>query len=489
MKKKLKLKSKVDSSKFLYNEDLHKEEYDGQNTKLEPNIVDLEFNSSLSPEKKPQTLSKKKNNTKSKKLFKLRRNGNTDQDSQTDAEKVYSKVNLDDYRSQFQLSYDKLSQKYYDALDSPSKIPDIYESSTDEDRIYDDKKRIKQEDICDGNDSLLSEDIILPSQQDVEVVVYKKKKNLFNELYYTDFKPFSASENDIESNKLRKTNSVIPMTLSQVFEESSSEEIEEINLVDSFIEVSEEIVVSDDSNTNDLVLLKQNDVLHHDNGKTEDVRKLEKTDLLIITSDDSDSEPIIMQSQFNSPTKYNLEVLPSTVTDTVETKMSLNEINSMMTDEGIIFNNKDLLSIVSNNDDVKQFLLNSRYKLDEQILTHLTKQKNMSLLKYELFEIFEKGKPMLVYDNIFKTMKKMIYQTTLSQSENDEFTQIVLGLSLGRVFNFEYFTTILIKKLCEVDDIDSLKIKALSKLIQPKNLKSLYEKKLGANFEMDSKKK
>lgn len=52
MKKKLKLKSKVDSSKFLYNEDLHKEEYDGQNTKLEPNIVDLEFNSSLSPEKK-----------------------------------------------------------------------------------------------------------------------------------------------------------------------------------------------------------------------------------------------------------------------------------------------------------------------------------------------------------------------------------------------------------------------------------------------------
>ena len=175
MKKKLKLKSKVDSSKFLYNEDLHKE-YDGQNTKLEPNIVDLEFNSSLSPEKKPQTLSKKKNNTKSKKLFKLRRNGNTDQDSQTDAEKVYSKVNLDDYRSQFQLSYDKLSQNYYDALDSPSKIPDIYESSTDEDRIYDDKKRIKQEDICDGNDSLLSEDIILPSQQDVEVVVYKKKK-------------------------------------------------------------------------------------------------------------------------------------------------------------------------------------------------------------------------------------------------------------------------------------------------------------------------
>lgn len=490
--KKIQIKSKIDPAQFLYKPEDDEEEQDHRNTKLDTNIVDLTHKSAkeLSPERKYQSLTKKKHNVKARQLLKLMRNGSSEQNTQSSVERVYSKENLDDYRSQFQLSYDKLSQKYYDALNSPSKIPDLYETTSDEDIPNVESKQIMDYDSAVGDNSLMSDDIVLPSQQDVEVVVYKKKRKLFDELYYTDLKLSSIPEDNPENGIQRRKTSTRPMTLSQVFEKSE-EEVEEINLMESFIENEEEIVIGDDSNVNGVITLDSISAVAQDQHTANRLPTLTNNVELVISSDDSDDDIVIMQSQFNSPTKYDLEVVPPTAheNDTVEKKMSLTKINKQMTDGGIIFNNKELIDIITNDENVKEYLIQSSDKLNANILTKLSEQKNMSILKYELFEIFKQGRPVLVYDSLFRSIKKMINKKNSTDSGKDDFLQVARGLSLGRVFNLEYFTNVLVNELIEVDKIDPIRIKALSKLIHPQKLKSLFERRLGANFEMDSKKK
>ena len=343
---------------------------------------------------------------------------------------------------------------------------------------------------ADGDNSLMSDDIVLPSQQDVEVVVYKKKRKLFDELYHTDLKLSSIIENSSEDGIQRRKISTVPMTLSQVFEESDKE-VEKKNLMDSFIENEEEIVIDDDSNVNEVITLDSIPVVAEDQNTANSFSASNNEVQLVISSDDSDEDLIIMQSQFNSPTKFSLEALPTTTdhNDLTEKKMSLTEINKKMTDGGIIFNNKELINIITTDENVKKYLIQSSDKLTTDILTELSKQKNMSILKYELFEIFKQGRPALVYDSLFRSIKKMITRIHSSDSGKEEIIQIARGLSTGRVFNLEYFTNVLFNELIEVDKIDAIKMRGLSRLIHPQQLKSLFERRLGANFDMDSKKK
>lgn len=269
---------------------------------------------------------------------------------------------------------------------------------------------------------------------------------------------------------------VIPLTLSQIFEKSV-DEVEEINLLDS--EKSEEhIIFSDSNNEDDLIIQQKNNL------KISTVRNTSDTELLVISSDHSDEDPIIIQSQFDSPTKFDNETHVCLEKDQERTNLKINEINNIMNESGIIFTNKDLIKIITKDSNVKLFLTNSSKKLQADILDNLNKQKNMVLLKYELYEIFEHGKTARMYRQICKLIKNIVRKDYPRCSEVDEFTKVLWGISSGRVFNLEYFTDVVFSKLCECQDIDSIKMMAMSKLIQPKKLKSLYENELGANFEM-----
>lgn len=477
MKKKLTIKPKVDLTKFIYDQNNeHEQKFDGAvNLKANSCNLDLETDTKIQPQIKNSSLNVQKKNNKSKTLLKLRKSRGNEIKAQTIINRAYTKENLEDYRSQFQQSYEKLSQKYYDALDSPSKIPDILESSEDE-ILLDGNESLKRKHTTESNESISSDDLVLPSQQDLEFVVYKKKKNLYNELFHTDITETRTNNQERENPSIKEESSVIPLTLSQIFEKSV-DEVEEINLSDS--EKSEEhIVLSDSYNENELLIDKSSD------GDENLIVKKMDTEIRVILSDSSDEEPVIIQSQFDSPTKFNSETHVCVEADQERTNFKMNEINNMMSEAGIIFNNKDLIKIISEDTNVRQFLTNSSTKLEADVLDNLTKQKNMTLLKNELFEIFQQGKPSKIYDYICKLIKNMARSEVSSNSEEDEFTKVLIGISTGKVFNLEYFTNVIFSKLCACEDVDSVKIMALSKLIHQKKLKSLYESKFGANFEM-----
>ena len=478
MKKELAIKPKIDLSKFIYEQNDEYEQNSDRNVNMKESNANfnLDADTKLLPKAKHPSLKiRKNNNAKSKTLLKLRKNKGNDIKVQTIINRTYTKENLEDYRSQFQQSYEKLSQKYYDALDSPSKIPDMFVTS-DEDMVLEHTENRNKKDNAESNESTSSDDLILPSQQDLEVVVYKKKKNLYNELFHTEFAPSRTNNQESEKNKLKEESLVIPLTLSQIFEKSV-DEVEEINLLDS--EKSEEhIVFSDSNNEDDLIIQQKNDV------KLSTIRNTSDTEILAISSDHSDEDPIIIQSQFDSPTKFDNETHVCLEKDQERTNLKINEINNIMNESGIIFTNKDLIKIITKDSNVKLFLTNSSKKLQADILDNLNKQKNMVLLKYELYEIFEHGKTARMYRQICKLIKNIVRKDYPRCSEVDEFTKVLWGISSGRVFNLEYFTDVVFSKLCECQDIDSIKMMAMSKLIQPKKLKSLYENELGANFEM-----
>lgn len=478
MKKELTIKPKIDLSKFIYQQNDEYDQLSDGNVNLQENNAkfNLEADIKLLPQAKYSSLKiRENNNAKSKSLLKLRKSRRNEMKVQTIINRTYTKENLENYRSQFQQSYEKLSQKYYDALDSPSKIPDMFVTS-DEDMVPERTEDINKKNTAESSESTSSDDLILPSQQDVEVVVYKKKKNLYNELFYTEFAPTRTNNQEGEKTTVKEESSVIPLTLSQIFE-NSVDEVKEINLLDSE-KSGENIVFSDSNNKDDLFIQQKN------NGKISAIRNTSDTELMVLSSDNSDEEPIIIQSQFDLPTKFSSETHVSVATDQVRTNLKINEINNIMTEGGIIFNNKDLIKIISEDLNVKQFLSNSSKKLEADILDDLKTQKNMVLLKYELYEIFEQGKTANMYSNICKLIKDIAREDVSYRSEEDEFTKVLLGISSGKVFNLEYFTKVVFSRLCECQDVDSIKMMALSKLIHPKKLKSLYESKFGANFEM-----
>ena len=103
--KKIQIKPRIDPSLFLYKPEDDKKDQDHGNIKLDVKNVDLTHESTkeLSPDRKYQTLSKKKHNVKARYLLKLMRSGVSKQNTQSSTEKIYSKENLDDYRSQFKL--------------------------------------------------------------------------------------------------------------------------------------------------------------------------------------------------------------------------------------------------------------------------------------------------------------------------------------------------------------------------------------------------
>lgn len=478
MKKELIIKPKIDLSKFLYKKNDEYKQDSGENANVQENIACLSMHTDtkFSPQgKHPSLKIRKNNNAKSKTLLKLRKNRGNEMKVQTIINRSYTRENLEDYRSQFQQSYEKLSQKYYDALDSPSKIPDMLATS-DEDMALEHKENVNKKDTTECNESTSSDDLILPSQQDLEVVVYKKKKNLYNELFYTEFTPTRTNNQEGEKTTAKEDSSVIPLTLSQIFEKSI-DEVEEVNLLDS--EKSDEHIVFSDSSNEEELLIQQN----KDTKKTF-IRSTSDVELMVISSDDNDEDPIILQSQFDSPTKLKSETHVCAEPGQERTNLKINEINNIMNAGGIIFNNKDLIKIISEDSNVRQFLSISSEKLEADILDDLNTQKNMVLLKYELYEIFKQGKTTNMYEDICKLIKNIARKEVSCSSETDEFTKVLIGISTGKAFNFEYFTNVVFSRLCECQDVDSVKIMALSKLIQPKRLKALYENKLGANFEM-----
>lgn len=189
---------------------------------------------------------------------------------------VYGKEDWECYRANFQKSYEKSSQLYYDALESPSKIANLYgTSSSSDNEVY-----LENNELIDSS----GDEIMPPSQHDFEIIKLKKSKRLLDEMYHKDLDSKLKLKND-EPEELRSS-SIVPLTLSQLC--AQKVEIKQNTPTDlSFITFSDD----------DSVLVE--------NIKSPEPLKLDTDELSMKPiNNESDSDCIILpDSQSNSPMK------------------------------------------------------------------------------------------------------------------------------------------------------------------------------------------
>lgn len=273
-RKKLKTrKIKETVSKFIYNEeDVHEDVRENEN-------------------KRPLTTALKKKKPKLKRLKstppRIEKHVLTKQKKESDA---YGKEDWECYRTNFQKSYEKSSQLYYDALESPSNIADLYPTSSSSAN----EVNIDTSFFADSS----GDEILPPSQHDFEVIKLRKSKGLLDEIYHKDLDAKLTLKND-EPDELQSS-SIISLTLSQLckpktdFKHNSPNEVSFITFSDDDSVFVENIASQE--------AVKQN---------------ADKICLEPIYSE-SDSDCIILpESQLNSPIKASGQHVNQHVQDTI----------------------------------------------------------------------------------------------------------------------------------------------------------------------------
>ncbi|OBA28471.1 hypothetical protein HANVADRAFT_51384 [Hanseniaspora valbyensis NRRL Y-1626] len=415
---------------------------------------------------------------------------------------TYGKEDWESYRSQFQRSYEKSSQIYYDAIDSPSKIAEIYTISSCSDNNSNDEEMNKNIDDAHMVDS--SGDEMMPtSQHDFEIIKVRKKKHLLDEIYHTDLDSKLRLENNV-SQELRNS-PVIPLTLSQICEPSNDKEKDNDHSIITFSDDDNVVVESFQSSK-----IAKNSMDNDNNDSSLPY---------CFDNSEEDSDCIILpDSQINSPVKsnedeikltqesYRAVSLPSFKTENTE----LEEIPATRHKHSSAKNDLHNISLLdecqsdSFISDISYFVtkLERSPELQKIIVSPVkdttpnesNDNKNPTTLKLNLINALNYESHIDFFENLNEIINNF-------KKDEDKMSKILanniikdffLNISIGKPWKFTDFREVLIvviKNIFEINtndknDIELNKIISTIQLIDQELLREWGEDELGACFEM-----